>query len=232
MSARPDPRATCWNSSSFDVRFSERKYPFGSDHSVDSRQKSRSVSRAGSLATSRGTGPLRDERPSPEALEPMTRADRARRPPQKSHEDEPAPHHERCYQDRSRIFSYEIRTRALLTAIVAGSLMACSGPEQSAAPSAAPAAPAGGLPAVDVEAALRSVAPDLDSGSRGSSRCACRSTPRPDRSRTPDGRPARARLPASREHVLAAERSRGARALQGARKRRDAGRRGTCATIC
>ena len=52
----------------------------------------------------------------------------------------------------------------VLTAIVAGSLMACSSTDQ-AGPSAAtssPGAAAAGLPSVDVEAALRSVAPDLD----------------------------------------------------------------------
>src|SRR6185295_15037877 len=51
----------------------------------------------------------------------------------------------------------------LLTAIVAGSLMACSSPDQAATPAAAPAtaAAAPGLPPVDAEAALRSVVPDL-----------------------------------------------------------------------
>jgi peptidase M49-like protein len=53
----------------------------------------------------------------------------------------------------------------LLTAIVAGSLIACGGgaPEQ-AAPAAppAPAAPANDLPAVDVKAALGAVVPDLE----------------------------------------------------------------------
>src|ERR1700704_411703 len=42
----------------------------------------------------------------------------------------------------------------VLTAIVAGSVVACSSADQ--------AAPAAGLPSVDVEAALRSVVPDLD----------------------------------------------------------------------
>ena len=46
-----------------------------------------------------------------------------------------------------------------------------------------------------------------------------------DRPGTPDGRPARHRLPVSREHVLATERSGGARPLQGAREGRHA--RGT-----
>jgi hypothetical protein len=51
----------------------------------------------------------------------------------------------------------------LLTAIVAGSLMACSSPDRAATPAAvpAPAASAPGLPPVDAEAALRSVVPDL-----------------------------------------------------------------------
>ena len=50
----------------------------------------------------------------------------------------------------------------LLTAIMAGSLMACSSPDQAATPAAAPApAAAPGLPPVDAEAALRSVVPDL-----------------------------------------------------------------------
>jgi hypothetical protein len=55
----------------------------------------------------------------------------------------------------------------LLTAIVAGSLIACGGgaPEQAAPAAAAPpapAAPADDLPAVDVKAALAAVVPDLE----------------------------------------------------------------------
>ena len=46
----------------------------------------------------------------------------------------------------------------------------------------------------------------------------------PDRARAPDDRSARDRVPLSREHVLAAERSRRARALQGARARGHAAR--------
>jgi hypothetical protein len=49
----------------------------------------------------------------------------------------------------------------VLTAIVAGSLMACSSTEQSPAPATIPSASAG-LPAIDVEAALRSAVPDLE----------------------------------------------------------------------
>ena len=52
----------------------------------------------------------------------------------------------------------------VLTAIVAGSLMACSSTDQ-AGPSGATSSPGtsgAGLPSVDVEAALRSVVPDLD----------------------------------------------------------------------
>ncbi|HEY3043222.1 MAG TPA: hypothetical protein VGJ39_04320 [Vicinamibacterales bacterium] len=49
----------------------------------------------------------------------------------------------------------------VLTAIVAGSLMACSSTEQSPAPATTPSASAG-LPAIDVDAALRSAVPDLE----------------------------------------------------------------------
>src|SRR5262245_22259206 len=49
----------------------------------------------------------------------------------------------------------------VFTAIVAGSLMACNGPDRAAAPAATAPAPSA-LPPVDVEAALRTAASDLE----------------------------------------------------------------------